>query len=245
MDFNKWIFMLAVFVIIALAGCVQDKAGNLSNSQVDHIQISDAYFPLSEGAYWIYQGTVTWEDAGEVKSESLEWMMEVIDVIDRGDVVGYRMLGHPGDLAWYEIGKKPSEYAIIRAGSGSYYMSDLDSLERLKDQNDILGFLVSEDQILLDTPLSPGKRFCGEEYITNPYGDYCWVVGSQEKVILDKLLGEGRSEQISGFSIRYLTNPDHTIITFVPGVGITNYVYSHHGVLSEVDLQLSEYSIGR
>ena len=123
MDFYKWIFMLAVFVMIALAGCVQDKAGNLSNSQVDHIQISDAYFPLSEGAYWIYQGTVTWEDAGEVKSESLEWMMEVIDVIDRGDVVGYRMLGHPGDLAWYEIGKKPSEYAIIRAGSGSYYIT--------------------------------------------------------------------------------------------------------------------------
>lgn len=245
MGFYKRIYLLAVFTLITLAGCTEDNAGNLAKNPVDHIPTSDEYFPLSGGAYWIYQGTVTWEEAGGVNSENLIWRMEVIEVVDRGDVVGYRMSGYPGDLSWYEPGKKPSDYAIIRAGSGSYYMSDLNSLERLKDENDILGFLVSDDQLFLDTPLSPGKRFCGGEFITNPYGDYCWVVGPQEKITLEKGVKDDNIAQVTGYSIRYVTNPDHTVISFVPGIGITRYVYGHHGVLSEVDVQLIEYSNGR
>ncbi len=245
MDFYYWKYLLAVFSMITLISCTQDNLENIAITTVDDNNSAEKYFPLSDGAYWIYQGTVTWEDAGEIRSETLNWKMEVVEVIDRGEIVGYRMLGHPGDLAWYEDGKKRSDYAIIQAGSGSYYLSDLHILERLKDDNDLLDFLVNEEQLFLDTPLSPGKRICGAAFITNPYGDYCWVVGPQENVTLGNVVEDDESKLVTGYTIRYVTNPDHTIITFVPGLGITNYVYGHHGVLSEVDLELIEYSIGR
>lgn len=245
MRFLTWRFILVLLMVVLMVACSLDEVSNLAIPSVDDAGSDRNYFPLADGAYWIYQGKVTWEDNGEVKSENLEWKMEVVEVIDRGDIIGYRMLGYPGDLAWYEEGKERSQYAILQAGSGSYYLSELDALERLKDNNDLLGFLVSEGQILLNIPLSNGKRFCEAEFITNPYGDYCWVVGLQEKVDLDKVIGVDSREPVDGFPIRYVTNPDHTVITFVPGVGITHYVYGHHGVLSEVDLQLIEYSNGR
>jgi len=38
--------------------------------------------------------------------------------------------------------------------------------------------------------------------------------------------------------------PDHTIIDFVPGIGITGYSYIHHGTVSEVKVKLVDFRVG-
>ena len=49
------------------------------------------------------------------------------------------------------------------------------------------------------------------------------------------------SEILRGVALKAMrTNPEHEIVTFVPGVGITAYVYAHHGTVSEVNVRLVE-----
>lgn len=40
----------------------------------------------------------------------------------------------------------------------------------------------------------------------------------------------------------FRTNPDHQILEFTPGTGITAYVYSHHGTLAGVDVKLVSFA---
>jgi len=47
------------------------------------------------------------------------------------------------------------------------------------------------------------------------------------------------------YTLVYRTNPDHTILGFVPGVGIVRYAYSHHGTTAEADAWLVGYHEGR
>ena len=52
------------------------------------------------------------------------------------------------------------------------------------------------------------------------------------------------TEKMSQFLLSFRTRPDHTIIEFVPGIGITRYVYVHHGTVAEADVKLIEYYPG-
>jgi len=36
----------------------------------------------------------------------------------------------------------------------------------------------------------------------------------------------------------YRSNPDHTFIEFAPSIGITGYVYGHHGTVASADVTL-------
>lgn len=203
-----------------------------------------APFPLEKGSVWVYQGTVAWtlmDGSNEVREDTLTWEMEVIDVIERGDIVGYAMRGHPGDLTWYEEGKEPSEYAIIEVKPGRYYRTELDLLDRLRDDDDLLYELVDDLALFLDLPLASGQRFCPAEQLTRTDYMYCWLVMSVEPADLTGIDGAPPLESPLEYTLIFRTNPDHTIWKFVPGVGITHYVYSHHGTVSEVDVRLIEY----
>jgi hypothetical protein len=207
----------------------------------------ESYFPLEEGSYWIYEGAVRWTVGDEVHAQAIRWQMEVLEAVQRGEVSGYRMRGHPSDLAWYEIGKAPSEYAIIRIGQGieKFYYAGLESFQRLKDSQDVLVDLVQDYDLFLDIPLQPGKRFCEAQQITRIDGMYCWVVDSESKVELKNIPGTIRTDEFTEYNIALYTLPDHTIVQFTPGVGITGFTYIHHGTVSEVELRLVEYQYSR
>ena len=85
--------------------------------------------------------------------------MEVIETVERYPVVGYALRGYPSDLAWYEEGMEPGNYAVIQTGTSRYYMTDQEALERLKDADDVLVGLVREYELFLDVPLQVGKVF--------------------------------------------------------------------------------------
>jgi hypothetical protein len=46
------------------------------------------------------------------------------------------------------------------------------------------------------------------------------------------------------FPVYMSTLPDFSMIQFIQGVGISRYVYSHNGTVSEVDVRLVEYHAG-
>ena len=80
-----------------------------------------------------------------VMQKDLTWKMEVVEMVERGEIGGYALRGHPSDLAWYEEGKQRSEYVIVPFGPDKFYKTDdLKALQRLKDETDSLNGLVHE-----------------------------------------------------------------------------------------------------
>jgi len=177
--------------------------------------------------------------------KDLTWKMEVVEMVERGEIVGYALRGHPSDLAWYEEGKQRSEYVIVQFGPDKFYKTDdLKALQRLKDETDSLNGLAHEAQLILDFPLLPGKRFGELEQVNRTDGRYCWVVEQDKRILSKRINGVPSSEMIPEYTLHFVTLPDHVIVDFAPGVGITRYEYVHHGTVSEVNVKLVEYHPG-
>lgn len=241
---NKVALFIISALIIVLSSCSTSE--NLSNTPMVQSTTYPSpsireYFPLQEGAYWMYEGTVKWTkpNSSDVVEEEIIWKMEVEKVFQRNDVFGYEMLGAPWDLAWYEEGKQPSEYGIIQSG-GKFFRTSVDSVWRLWDESDALIALVDENQIFLEVPLTTGMKFCDTNSITRPDMMYCWNVLEEKQVEL-QVKGVDPERTMTEFTFAQYTGPDHSILSFVPGVGITRYRYVHHGTVSEVDVRLVEF----
>jgi hypothetical protein len=78
---------------------------------------------------------------------------------------------------------------------------------------------------ILKFPVHVGDCVGGDAERTDR--SYCWSV---EREITEK---RGR-----GWEIINRTRPDHVILRFVPGVGITRYVFEHHGTVASADARL-------
>lgn len=207
-------------------------------------------FPLSKGAYWVYKGPTKWSASGaaEPRQAVLTWRMEVTGVMPREAVTGFVLKGFPGDLAWYEEGKQPAEYLLVRVGTGSYYLlSDARMAEvekRLKNPEDFLEGLLRDSELLLDLPLAEGKIFGETAQVTRADGSYCWAVESSAQVDPARRKALRAPEDSLEYTLRFQSRPDHQVMRFVPGVGITGYRYVHHGTVSETDLTLVEWGGG-
>lgn len=240
-------FLYVILTIILLACSGPENISRMpvvESTRYPSLTIQE-YFPLKRGAYWVYKGDVKWTkpDSTDVVDEEITWKMEVKRVFQRNNVVGYEMLGAPWDLAWYEENKEPSEYGIIQTG-GKYYQTSLQTVWRLMDETDVLQGLVNENEIFLEIPLIRGKKFCDTFSITRSDGMYCWTVGDAIQADTANIKGVDSSATRTEFPIFYGTLPDHSQIQFIPGIGISRYVYHHNGTISDVDVHLIEYYAG-
>jgi hypothetical protein len=208
------------------------------------------WFPLSAGTTWVYKGTTKWtqSDSGEVAEKPVTWKMQVLETLTRAHVTAATVKGYPLDLAHFEESKAPGDYLIVRVGTSKYYLLRPnrveEALRRLRDENDLLGGLVREDEIILDAPLVPGKIFGETNQITRQDRSYSWIVEDVRPADLRGIKGVAPDAQKLEYEVRQRTLPDHQIVTFVPGIGITHYVYGHHGTVSETDVKLVEFHRG-
>jgi hypothetical protein len=205
--------------------------------------ISPELFPMSKGTYWIYRGEVKWQYDETVKSARVEWKMEVVETIFRTDGAAAVLKGGPWDLPWFQPNRERGDYLLVRIGQTKFYLlSDkaAKALERLKDPSQLLADLVDDSDLILQFPLKEGARFGEADQLDREDGMYAWRVERPERVSLRGIKGSPRGEQIE-YSIAFLTNPEHTYISFVPGIGITGFLYGHHGTVSEVWLKLLEF----
>ena len=238
-------FFLALLLVSSCSSKGDPQTTSLiSPTMSPSLEILD-YFPLKQNAYWVYKGTVKWTkiDSANIEEGEITWKMEVKRVFQRNTIAGYEMSGAPWDLAWYEAGKEPSKYGIIQAG-GKFYRVPFDTVIRLLNEGDNLFGLVDEKDIFLDVPLVGGKKFCDAVSMTRPDNMYCWEVGDGMLFDAKDVKGVDASRELWEYQIVNQTLPDVSIMYFVPGIGISHYMYRHNGTVSDVDVRLVEYYPG-
>ena len=205
---------------------------------------------LRAGTYWIYRGVVKWTrmNSHEVREGVLSWKMDVVRSARVGRYEVALLKGHPADLAWYESGKPRGDHLIVR-DAGRYYRLGLrdpgKELAALLSDVTQLESRLDSDALFLDLPLREGTCFGEDPDAKRDDMFYCWYVEKEMRRTLDGVKGISPTKQIVMFRLSWRSNPDHTFVDFVPGVGITRYVYGHHGTVSEADLRLVEYHPGR
>ncbi|MCC6997889.1 MAG: hypothetical protein IT370_24960 [Deltaproteobacteria bacterium] len=179
-------------------------------------------------------------------TEAVTWTTKVLEVVQRGAWSAAVMEGHPGDLVSWGAAPTPSSYVIVWR-DGRYYQPSTPAavLARLRDPRDELDHLVDEAELLLRLPLRVGDAYCDEPQ-TEGNTHYCWTVEPPQPWSRTSITGAPPASALGerAFPIMLRTLPDHTVLTYLPGLGLVAYTYAHHGTLEEVDLVLSSFTAG-
>lgn len=208
-----------------------------------------AAFPLRPGTYWIYQAIARWgpADVSSPQEKLFNWKMEVDQVIHRGNLLAAVVTGFPRDLDRSHGDARPARSLIVEEGGSKFYWippaSSANALARLKNPKDSLAGLTDADQIFLDLPLTDGKKFCGPTGMVRDDSFYCWVVGEPEVAELGEAKGIPAGAT-TAYPVRFFTMADSTSFDFVPGVGITRYLFQTHGAVNDTELRLLKFHAG-
>lgn len=192
-------------------------------------------YPLAEGTKWTYAAHVTYQVDGAKKEKDLTWTVTVKKKLAAAPLEVWQVEGHPRELSFYEEGRKPALYCVVRRGDEQHVLEDT-PLEKV-------AAALSPDTLELAAPYTPGAMFGDPEQIKNTPGRYCWVV---EKADANAKGVKGAPPATGpAFAVRMTTNPDHTVVTVVPGVGVVRHEYVHHGTPGDARLELVEYTPGK
>jgi len=89
----------------------------------------------------------------------------------------------------------------------------------------------------LDLPLAKGKGW-GSDGVRDDHW-YCWYV---EKAALTTVKGDRiQAGTGQGVDDRLPHNPAHELMDLAAGLGITRYVYEHHGTVASADVRLISF----
>jgi hypothetical protein len=206
---------------------------------------SDQFFPFTVGTYWVYKGTVRWDDPEEEKPGSAEvtWKMTVQRVIRKRGVIAAVVIGFPADLDWSAGTTEPKPWLILETNKHQVYYLNLGpdfDLAKLNADDQLFDKFLVVDNLLFEWPLKQDAKYCDEEAKKRDDGMYCWVVAQSKKKKLDSVKGAPTEEQTI-FQMEYRTLPDDTTMEVVPGVGLLSYRYHHHGTVADTELQLAEF----
>jgi len=234
-------FLLAVAVALAVL-----LAGETASAE-SRCPEGAATIPLLPGATWVYAGDVestVWKKGdGHVIKRHVTLRMEVRAAFRRGNTTAVLVKGHPMDLAWYEPGQPRSTYLLFQQDDGAAWRvtHDLDAtLQRWKDTGHI-----PAGSPEIAAPLRVGETWGGEEEApSRPDKWYQWHVEQARCVALRGVPGVDGRQQRREYRLAYRTCPDDTLIYWSPGLGITRFVYSHHGTVTEADVRLIAFQPG-
>lgn len=197
-------------------------------------------YPLRKGARWTFEGEAEWSVPGGRRSGRVRNVMEVLDVVRKGDSFAAIVRGFPLELAWYRPGMKPGLTVLI-GRNGRIYERDAPSLRAAQSeaQARLEDAAPPEEDPILDLPLRERKAW-GREAKRGD-GLYCWVVedGPAKRFSAP---GVARGAVFQAWSASFRTNPDHLTVEFAPGVGITGFTYEHHGTVARTRLRLVAHS---
>ena len=201
--------------------------------------------PLKKGTQWTYEGKVEWtmENSAKVLSTNVHWVTEVVDVVQQGTVQASVVRGLPDELACYEPNRMPG-FAVLVNLSNRLYRVPANSEQEAKKLAHRLAnapskpLLSSEEWLVF--PLAKGKRWGGDNLRED--NNCCWYVqGWQAKHL--RVEGYPAKQPADVWTLTYRTNPDHQIVDIVAGLGITRYVYAHHGTVASADVRLVSFRL--
>lgn len=227
--------------------CAGTIAALLAWHAAGQAQHSADFFPMEKGVTWVYEGRVKWTTPDtqppKVNEENVRWNVTVTDAVRVRGVSAILLSGGPWDLAWYEPGVQPGKHLIIRIGGTYYLLHDDDAVSTFADikAEKVDGF---EERLTDDVWFKAGMRaddsFCAPD-IEAQAPMYCWNVASVVTGKSLKVAGVPPSLRTTEYQLVFRTGPDHEVLTLVPGVGITEWEYAHHGTVAETSLKLVEF----
>ena len=240
--------MLAVLTLTSLCAACSSKGPPSSSQPSSSLPPANAKvgegFPLKAGSYWVYKGTVKWQDGTEAKETSVAWRMEVIRSERVGKYEVTFLEGHPEDLAWFTPGKPRGIHVFVNDGGRYYELGSVTDPGSLLADEATLESHLQPESVFLELPLNKGMCLGRAPDIQRDDNMYCWSVGAPTSYAPQGVTGIPSGNPFFDYELSFRSLPDHTMIHFVPGIGITSFVYGHHGTLSEADVHLIEYHPG-
>ncbi len=91
-------------------------------------------------------------------------------------------------------------------------------------------------------PLAVNARW--GRHVEREGGWYCWRVETKRKQAL-RIEGYAAHHRSLVYTLACRTNPDHQLVDIAPGLGITRYVYQHHGTVASADVRLVAFRAGK
>ena len=202
--------------------------------------------PLKLGTSWTYRAEVAWDAGGSdhARRQRVLWTTTVVSVLSSDSAVAATVRGWPTDLAWWEPQRSPTTSVIYCRGGRVYLVHcPTDSAPALAASLLSGAQRAGLDDLILELPLRTGQLY-GRDIAERHDTFYAWFVESAESIpSAVRRLRPGLGDSL--YAVTYRSNPDHTILGFVPGLGIAHYVYVHHGTVAEADAWLVAYTEGK
>ncbi len=202
---------------------------------------------MRKGTCWIYRGEVAWQASGEgakVRRSRLDWKMEIVDSVRHGRYKAALVLGHPKGLTWHKEGRKLGCDILIGVDDKRFYLIECAPSaprDKLMLAESDLAEMIDEGKLILKLPLRQGDTFGGGPERGVKDGMYAWYVQAVRPATLGRIRGISPAGPRTEYVLAYRTNPDHEIDTYVPGIGLTTYAYSHHGTVAVVNVKLVDF----
>ncbi|MGZ4822238.1 MAG: hypothetical protein ACXVZM_11590 [Terriglobales bacterium] len=220
-------------------------AGLLSLAPVQTAEAADRtaspIFPMDKGATWTYRAHVKWEK-GE---QDIHWTMTVTDSFESPQLSAALLRGGPWVLAFYQPHVRAAQYLVVRLATTYYLVKDgaADTFSEIiagsaRDMQNRLS-----DDLWFRLPLHENDTFCSPD--TEPGSSMnCWAtesVATNQTLKIGKVTVQG----VDSYQLLFRSNPDHEMVTLVPGIGITAWEYMHHGTTSQANVRLIEFRSGK
>jgi hypothetical protein len=202
--------------------------------------------PLEKGNRWIFEGKIetTLTGSSKVYTTNICWAMEVVDSNKSTNVQAAIVRGFPDELPWFEPGHVPGYCVLLNFSNRVYQLKMPDEKEATETLKNIMiepGKFSTQAQDyneLYALPLAKGKRWGGDTKRED--GWYCWRVEKVKQETLH-IEGESSNQTTTTYALAYRCNPEHELVDIVPGLGITRFVYMHHGTVASVDVRLVSF----
>jgi len=251
--------MVIIFLIAAIITSLCPAAEAASKKKERAASQKSAYkapdtkkFPLLKGNYWVYDTAIRVHNEANPEKPieaKITLKMEVLEAYACKNFIAALVKGYPGNLSWYENGREDSKAVIIYSQPDGYFVATVEErineiIEKFQNgkfsEKDLSKLA---DWQIIQLPLEVGKTYFSDPSDTET--TYRWQVAEKVQMDVTGIPGLKDRKTATTYTLMYRTNPDHTIIGFTPGIGITHYTYQHHGTVSDVDAKLVEVNLNQ
>jgi hypothetical protein len=196
----------------------------------------DAILPLEAGRSWIYAGHAVWSAPAANRSDSgtVTWTMAVERARDVPSGRIGLIRGFVQELAWYQPGALARLSILVCLGEELRLAAFADDTAAAWAYNQWSDSVASRAELWLALPLREGRLF-GQE---PPRQDamYGWLVERPESPVT--IPDSCPLKAGPRYELTYRSLPDHLIVEWQLGLGVTRFVYGHHGTPASADLRL-------
>jgi hypothetical protein len=200
--------------------------------------------PLEKGMQWTYEGKVRWTSVNSAPKgpTKVRWVMEVLDLVTNQSARAAVIRGMPDELSGYDAGFQP-RYSVLLCVSNRVFRFCEATEQRARNKaHDLLRSspqTVSDCNEYLVLPLAKGKEWAGDD--ERPDHWYRWYVEAERRTPM-RVKGYPGSRSVPTWTIAYRTCPEHEIVEIAEGIGITRFVYEHHGTVQWADVRLISFT---